>query len=163
MMTTTPSQLPKAKIEEIAEQFALEVGYDPGSDLVSLVESWGHTVRIAEGDVPAESLHIDANGRMEIVVPTYTSRARDCFTIAHEIGHFVLHHEKGGPPERYNRSGGDLAEVEANWFAAAFLMPADAFITAALKSPLFRVASKFGVSESAAEVRAKSLGISSPQ
>ncbi len=125
-----------------------------------MVKTWGHVVRVADGDVPAESLHIDENGRMDIVLPTHTSQARDCFTVAHEIGHFVLHHRKGGPAERYNRSGTDQAEIEANWFAAAFLMPKQAFTDALNELPLFRVASKFGVSESAAAVRARSLGIS---
>lgn len=60
--------------------------------------------------------------------------ARRRFTLAHEIGHYVLHNrettfvDRGGPSilKRDVRSsaGTDVREVEANAFAAELLMPA---------------------------------------
>ncbi|RDI52409.1 uncharacterized protein DUF955 [Microvirga subterranea] len=51
------------------------------------------------------------------------------------------------------------AEWEANWFAAAFLMPATAFQQAlATRGSLKSVANFFGVSARAAEVRLETLG-----
>ena len=53
------------------------------------------------------------------------------------------------------------AEWEANWFAAAFLMPKDNFTADYKALGLASVAAKYGVSTTAAEIRAKSLGLSS--
>jgi Zn-dependent peptidase ImmA (M78 family) len=52
------------------------------------------------------------------------------------------------------------AEWEANWFAAAFLMPSDAFRrTFDVYKDVARTAAAFGVSEQAAEIRARSIGL----
>lgn len=61
---------------------------------------------------------------------------RQRFTIAHELGHFILGHQRKGvfvdTPEKYftpkfrnriSETGEDKQEVEANAFAAALLMP----------------------------------------
>ncbi|WP_374046050.1 ImmA/IrrE family metallo-endopeptidase [Massilia sp. R2A-15] len=93
---------------------------------------------------------------------------RDRFTIAHEFGHFVLHYlyrkqvlqEPIGElvAQRY---GTNQAEKEANWFAAAFLMPEAEFRFEHQKcagdhSELSRI---FLVSTAASRVRAQSLGL----
>lgn len=61
------------------------------------------------------------------------SETRQRFTIAHELGHFVVHHsdwhvDTGKSIKIYNRdskssSGEHLEEIEANQFAAELLMP----------------------------------------
>jgi predicted transcriptional regulator len=157
--TTKPSGLPKERIEEIAAETALGLSYTPGSDLVELVRSWGHRVTYAAIDEHPESLVITPDGVLNIFLPEHTSPARDTFTVAHEIGHFVLHHEAGDEEARYNRSGTDRAEVEANWFAASFLMPKERFVESCETKPLHMVAREFRVSLAAAEVRARSLGV----
>lgn len=78
----------------------------------------------------------------------YTSRngeKRQRFTIAHELGHFVLNHQRQGvfvdTPEKYftlfrdqnSATGEDAQEREANAFAAALLMPRELVIEAATK------------------------------
>ena len=67
-----------------------------------------------------------------IGVNTQTSRRRQRFTVAHELGHLILHH---GKPLIVDHSvrvnfrddissmATDLEEIEANAFAAALLMP----------------------------------------
>lgn len=68
-----------------------------------------------------------------IGVNTLTSRRRQRFTIAHELGHFLLH--EGKPlivdhsirqvnlRDETSSMGTDTEEIEANRFAAALLMP----------------------------------------
>ena len=96
---------------------------------------------------------------------------RDKFTIAHELGHLILHYplvarENPGVPMCATRwvdeSNADLvrAEWEANWFAAAFLMPSDEFIARYQSGGLSPAALRFKVSVPAAKIRAKSLGLS---
>ncbi len=51
------------------------------------------------------------------------------------------------------------AEWEANWFAAAFLMPEQAFRQYRAANGSIATAAKFGVSQSAADVRASTLGL----
>jgi predicted transcriptional regulator len=159
LIKTKPSNLPKARIEEIAAETAERLGYRPGVDLLELVLSLGHKIEFAGIEEHPESLVISADGILSIYLPEHTPPARDRFTVAHEIGHFILHHDNSGEEARYNRSGTDLAEVEANWFAAAFLMPKAAFTEACVGQPLHMVARQFRVSVSAAEVRARSLAI----
>jgi predicted transcriptional regulator len=156
-MATKPCSLNKAEIERRAELAAERLEFVPGSDIHKLVTGLGHTLTIADVNDHPESLEINADGSFTIFLPVHTSVARDRFTIAHELGHYFLHHP-AGTAARYNRSGSDLAEVQANWFAASFLMPAGAFLACEGKS-IFWVARKFGVSVPAAKVRAQTLKI----
>lgn len=103
---------------------------------------------------------------------------RQRFTIAHEIGHFVLKHqfEEGGHvhvdrgnyiSQRGTRAsqGVDPREIEANWFAASLLMPEELVReqVAQLKaSVLFDqhvdvLSSKFNVSSQAMTIRLQHL------
>lgn len=107
--------------------------------------------------------------------PTETPE-RQRFTIAHELGHFLMHkdvlsHEGDEFVDSLkqavislNRSN-DVKEsterkreIEANQFAAALLMPEKEFKKIFLESnDLEKIASLFRVSQSAATVRAKEL------
>jgi len=104
---------------------------------------------------------------------------RQRFTIAHEIGHYVLHVSKPLQPrlfiDRYvvfRRDGAsavanDQEEVEANAFAAALLMPAEFLREEIRKSDfdldddddVIRLAKKFNVSTSAMSNRLAYLGL----
>ncbi|WP_186288444.1 ImmA/IrrE family metallo-endopeptidase [Burkholderia gladioli] len=166
-----PCQLGKKAIGELAENLARHTQYEIGSDLQSLVERLGGQMRYQ--DIweleSSESGSIEVRGDKDFVITiaAHTSRARDRFTIAHELGHYFLHYRlpklkgKDSGPLRAARYGGDQAEVEANWFAASFLMPEGPFKEAfqATRGDLVALASQFGVSTSAASVRAKSLGL----
>lgn len=167
------SNLTKESIYLIAESVAQQLKYVPGGDLVDVLRKLGG--RIAYHDVPGSdsgSCFIESEGDFTIYLAHDTSIARDRFTIAHEIGHYILHYllpkkkmgADPGPTMAY-RYGSERAEWEANWFAAAFLMPEKAFRRAAAehKSPvginISSLAAKFGVSMMAAQVRAKALGL----
>ena len=105
---------------------------------------------------------------------------RQRFTMAHEIGHFVLRHQfvrgehvhvdrgnfisQRGPR---SATGVDPKEIEANQFAACLLMPADLVkqeVAACGGSPLVdsqvsELASRFEVSEQAMTIRLSALGL----
>ncbi|GAA4419233.1 hypothetical protein GCM10023187_53350 [Nibrella viscosa] len=81
--------------------------------------------------------------KAKIGYSTQTGLLRQRFTIAHELGHYILNHQRQGvfvdTPEKYftlfrdskSSTGEDFQEREANAFAAALLMPRDLLIEAA--------------------------------
>jgi Zn-dependent peptidase ImmA (M78 family) len=112
-----------------------------------------------------------------IGVNTSHSPARQKFTIAHELGHLLLHdqeqlHVDHGFRVRLrsdlSSQGTDEAEQEANFFAASLLMPKE-FIERDLADKEFveifddddflpGLARKYGVSTQALAIRLKTLG-----
>ena len=107
------------------------------------------------------SLQVWGPGNFEIRISGLTGVERDRFTIAHEIGHYVLHSRGGKKPIRAARCGSDRVEWEANWFASALLMPAADFRRTCemYANNLSRVAARYLVSPKAAEIRMKALNI----
>ncbi len=83
------------------------------------------------------------------------------FTIAHEIGHFVLHQE-GCRPERGGAdAAGRVEEGEADAFAAELLMP-ERLVREAVRThgpDATRLAERFEVSRKAMQARLRHLGM----
>ena len=91
-----------------------------------------------------------------------TSKLRNNFTIAHELGHLYLHSPNITKNHMiFNRFGSNRLEWEANWFAAAFLMPKDEFNNkdSEFNGDAYELSSYFNVSESAIKIRKKELEI----
>lgn len=97
--------------------------------------------------------------------------ARRRFTIAHELGHYILHKKKDEKLYAHRDTGeSGRIESEANIFASNILMPEE-LVRNALElseNPLvasfdlfkiYYIAEQFAVSRSAAQVRLKQLGI----
>jgi hypothetical protein len=84
------------------------------------------------------------------------------FTIAHEIGHFVLHPERGRP-ERGGvvNEAGRMEEREADAFAAELLMPEHLVRDAVREQGLDvdRLADRFEVSRKAMQARLRHMGL----
>lgn len=163
----TPVDLPRADISAIAENVRKKVGYNPGDPLEPIVVKLGGEIRYVETHDNSGSIIVEP-GRFWISISKDTSLARDRFTVAHELGHYVLHYLYQNQRNRKNivhlqaqRNGSDQAEFEANWFAAAFLMPAILFREKYqhTEKNLFAVAQHFDVSPQAAQVRAESLNL----
>lgn len=166
-----PTQAGKQAINTFAEAAAEKFGYKPGGSIEAIVGRLGGTVEHLDpfdADIP-ESICVERLREFTIFISSLTSSQRDRFTIAHELGHYVLHFPmltKSDPKAKMKAtrwvddSNKELirAEWEANWFAAGFLMPEEKFKTKMSKHKLSAVADYFGVSEAAAKVRAKSLG-----
>ena len=97
-----------------------------------------------------------------IVLSGGGSERRRRFTIAHEIGHFVLHPELARP-ERGGEvtEAGRVQEREADAFAAELLMPEDLVRQAAREhgTDVDRLADRFDVSRAAMRTRLQRLGI----
>ena len=150
---TTP-----VRIEKIAKSLGAQLRYSP------LDEELSGMIYI-KGDTPiigVNSLH-------------HPNRQR--FTIAHEIGHLVLHRDeiidsvhvdKKFPVmmrDQNSASGTERMEIEANQFASELLMPSF-LLTVMLKEnsfdiddeePLKQLARKFRVSKQALEFRIRSI------
>jgi Zn-dependent peptidase ImmA (M78 family) len=127
-------------------------------------------------DLVQEDLDDEVSGvlimqrRPIIAVNRHHARSRQRFTIAHEIGHFVLHSTNKDQVfidraaiqfrNHMSSSGLDPNEVAANNFAAALLMP-KGMLEEDLRSVdealaevhVIRLAKKYGVSEQAMNIR----------
>lgn len=164
----------KSTVESLAKDLAGKLQFKPGDSLDELVAATGGKIVIGpsgvedhdSGSIIAKSLN-----DYTIYLSQNTSRLRDRFTIAHELGHLVLHFPQirkidSNAVMRATRwvddtdEGKKRAEWEANWFAAAFLMPEDQFKDAWQPTKIDEVALLFDVSPSAASIRARSLGLS---
>ena len=166
-----PSGLSKATVDRFAADVARQVNYQPGSDLIPVVEKLGGRISILSAldfsRIPSGSIRIDAAGRFEIFLASHTGPNRDRFTIAHELGHYILHYlypnQNGRKVERLEalRYGTGPVEWEANWFAAGFLMPAPFFKEryGHLQGSIPALALEFGVSIEAAKIRAQFVGL----
>jgi hypothetical protein len=177
-----PTGRPKHEIFAEAEAYALQVGFLPGDRIEPVVSRLGGAIRYvdrasltgqftANGPSPEHplpdsplidgSLLVRGPNDFEIFLSAYTGVERDRFTIAHELGHYVLHSQFGQIPIRAARFGSTRIEWEANWFAAAFLMPCEDFTEAYRRygGEIRALVSRYVVSPKAAQVRAQSLGL----
>jgi Zn-dependent peptidase ImmA (M78 family) len=92
---------------------------------------------------------------------------RQRFSVAHELGHFVLHHrdqhfiDYGVPAAVDGKTPGYNWEHErgANRFAAELLMPADLVRSDAKTTSLTRLARRYEVSQEAMGFRLANLGL----
>lgn len=136
---------------------AWEVPPGPVAHLVRTLETRGLVLTQLPG-VDAET--IDAfsaalGGRPIIVLSRKGNPMRQRFSVAHELGHLLLHPEPAPGDSRHER--------EANVFAAELLMPGDEIIDR-LPSPvditdLKEIADGYGVSVAALAYRGKDLGV----
>jgi Zn-dependent peptidase ImmA (M78 family) len=164
-----PCNLGKKAVSDLAEKIAEQVEFNPSVDLESLVSRLGGQIHYKDiwdlHSSESGSIEINSETNFHITLASHTSKARDRFTIAHELGHYFLHYRypklQGEEIIRLRaaRSGNDLAEIEANWFAASFLMPEAPFREAYqhANGDLEQLSQQFAVSMSAASVRVKSL------
>jgi Zn-dependent peptidase ImmA (M78 family) len=87
------------------------------------------------------------------------SRTRQRFSIAHELGHLLLHDPGQRFRDNFSSMGLDLREIQANQFAAKLLMPSwmvNAY--ARVGARLTALAGLFDVSPQAMRIRLEQLG-----
>ncbi|PYE88061.1 ImmA/IrrE family metallo-endopeptidase [Phyllobacterium leguminum] len=168
-----PSRLSKATVERIAETIAKKLGFRPDGSIEDIVARFGGKIIVGTNghdDYESGSIVARSLNDFTIYLSKFTSLARDRFTIAHELGHLLLHlsvvqKEKPNAIMRATRWVDDKnpdqqrAEWEANWFAAAFLMPSNEFKELYLAKGAEEAQKEFGVSAKAIEIRAKSLNL----
>lgn len=113
--------------------------------------------------------------KFTVNVNALESDTRQRFTAAHELAHYLLHRDLMGDGKRMHRhvdtlyGGGDQSgdvifkrshETEANRMAAQIVMPAALVRTKfAQTQDVAALATEFGVSKPAMEIRLKTLGL----
>jgi Zn-dependent peptidase ImmA (M78 family) len=113
------------------------------------------------------------NGESYIFINTGHPPPRQRFSIAHEIGHFILHSTEGddGVFFRNDRSseGTDVREIQANAFASSLLMPESAVrhhvrepVAAYDFDAISKLKNQFDVSEQAIILRLHGLKLLTP-
>jgi predicted transcriptional regulator len=158
----TPTGQSRPVIEAYAAELAGRLGFTPGWAMRPVLERLG-------GRLEYECLHreMGESGSIfvygprdfKVILPQHTSPSRDQFTMAHEIGHYLLHSRAGEKRIWMRRAGTGRLEWEANWFAGSFLMPEEEFRASAADAdwdPL-SLAVRFNVSVDAANVRVRYL------
>lgn len=138
----------------------------PEDSLLDIVKGLDIEVKVADFEKYAEVvsgmiLHDKESKKPTIYLNERNSRERQTFTLAHELGHYLLHDGAKLRIDKYNYSTNSkeaLEEIEANYFAASLLMPQERFEqTLKLATTLKQIARYFGVSESAVRNRIRWL------
>ncbi len=159
------------EIMQLTERFREILGYeaDQPIDILWVLENpmrlifknEGFDIEIKEVDSMSEHAYTDPKTgkiiiREDIYERAYRGEGRDRFTIAHEIGHYILHANPN--MARYPRiyPGDDVkpyedSEWQADAFAGEFLCPCQAIKGMTPEE----VANKFGVSLQAAKTQIK--------
>lgn len=140
-------------------RFAWEMGFAKIPNMVHLLEA--HGVRVFS--LPEALAEVDAfsfwwHGVPFMVLNTRKSAERGRFDAAHELGHLVMHSE-------YDLPRGRERELEANRFAAAFLMPEEDVLSRGLRNAgldrVLQEKSRWGVAAMALTHRLHELGLTS--
>ena len=135
------------------------LGEQPISNMVKLLEAKGVRVfSLAENTRNVDAFSCWRDETPYVFLNTWKTAEHSRFDAAHELGHLVLH-KHGGPQQ------GRSAELEAQLFAASFLMPeADIRSKIPLALSLDQIVlakRRWGVSASALAYRLHKLGIMS--
>jgi len=152
-VTTTPP----VDVVQVAKQLGIEVVERPGFEL---------------GGSESSGLLLRMGGRTICVINADHHRNRKRFSVAHEIGHFLLHPFKETyhdvqfyARDQESTEGTNPQEVEANAFAAELLMPEDLMKKAVLyplnvvedEDEIRRLSKRFLVSQQAMTHRLTNL------
>lgn len=105
---------------------------EPPVNVDDIARSQGIEILRHRFEGPESGFALREGSRRIIGLNTQTSRRRQRFTVAHELGHLILHEGKLIVDQAVLRvdlrnhvssMGTDVEEIEANTFAAALLMP----------------------------------------
>jgi len=158
----------KDKVNELRTQYSL---HSVPVDLTDLLEKENIIVidkDFAEYERKVQKsisgiLYIDGDTKL-IFVNERDNLRRKNFTVAHELGHYFLHYDRGKQDEVFVSFRGDSnpRETEANKFAAELLLPDDK-ARKEYESAMFPTASylaeKFEVSEQAMSIKLEQMGL----
>ncbi len=147
----------------------------PAVDAGALAEALGISVQYERLADDMSGVLLVEGGTAKVAINDSHHRNRQRFTLAHEIGHVLLHAGEDGlfVDRRFFRnewsSKGELREeIEANAFAASLLMPRR-FVAQCIEPgagitdlDVFRLATRFEVSEQAMTLRLVKLGFIEP-
>lgn len=116
-----------SRAEDLLEQFRID---DAPIPVESIAKQLGFAVLIADFDDAKISGFVRLDPKMEIILSRSDAPTRRAFTLAHEIGHYILHRDQlendSSMAILYRKPIGgekDPIEKEANAFAATLLVP----------------------------------------
>jgi Zn-dependent peptidase ImmA (M78 family) len=156
------------KIESFVESIQLQTGMSyPENSLIDIVKSLGVEVYLADltklGDDVSGVIQYptDENGNSQaaIYININYPDTRKNFTLAHELGHYLLHPNETkfriDKFEYKKDTKESKEESEANYFAACLLVPKQKLekVLVILNADLDKVAKYFGVSRAVIETR----------
>jgi hypothetical protein len=153
---------------QVAEELVANIDTLP-VDMDALLAKFD--VRIEDHNQPnAGEIHLDEQGRWAVAINRNDPLVRQRFTLAHELGHRLLHEDKarlGLSRNQTSSLGLDRLEIEANAFASSLLMPARLVLEQASQVKagdqhdwIRQLAAKFAVSVPAMTYRLQDLKIS---
>ncbi len=170
----------KAGIEKLANKLLEDMGaLKPGFEIEKLVAKLGIQISNEDLDKSVSGYSVAKNGQKLIALNTSAAQTpeRMRFTLAHELGHLLLHsfsdfnlkeNERTFFRSDLSSSGTDIFEIEANYFAACLLMPRSLLIKEFHKrcerllvdeTDVTALAGLFMVSEQAMVIRMSTLGL----
>ncbi len=157
------------EIESITDKIheAMESRESTVINVIELAQQLGFSVYETEFDnSQIDGMVINSKEERSIYVNQHNLPVRNRFTIAHELGHIILHHDDNQAEEykiidyRGNNTSYDPKEHEANMFAASLLMPKYKAIEVWEDvQNIDDFANIFKVSKAAASVRLQNLGL----
>lgn len=116
-----------------------------------LVEHLHGNIHFANADC-REAIYVHGKSNFDIILPFFTSTMSDRFTITQKIGHYFLHSYAGEQKIYSEGIVSPIAKMEANWFAAGFLLP-QYLLKQSGAINISRMVELFGVSSSVANLR----------
>lgn len=168
-MATTPNSeilekprwdMVRSRANELSRPYS-----SPPVPVLEIAESHGVDVVLASfGDVGDKVAGFCDFGAAKLFVNAEDLIQRQTFTIAHELGHWILHRDYfNNHPERYSilprfqkTERSNPFEQEANMFAANLLVPRR-LLSPVKNAPVAELASIFAVSREMMEIRLKDV------
>jgi Zn-dependent peptidase ImmA (M78 family) len=161
---------------EAAQRVLASHPYTLPIDVHQIAQDQGLTVIEQELEEHISGLLVIKDGKGTIAVNKSHHLNRQRFTVAHELGHYLLHGPGGGVfidatpvffRDMISHEGRSLEEVAANTFAAELLMPRQQVMELLRQEPidafddlaLRRIANMFGVSAQALTIRLTKLNL----
>lgn len=164
-----PGNLPNVSALDDLEPFSVAVrkawqlGLTPLPDMIDLLESKGILVIVTESDQAdqVDGMQASVQNQPVIVISSQWPGCRQRFTLAHELGHLLLH---GILPSHIDE------EQACNRFASAFLLPRNGVVEhlGAKRQKIdwkemYLLKHEYGLSMASILYRCRDLGILSPQ
>ena len=158
------------KVEDIKRIADEQLGEHPTFpvEVVKIANKLGYRIFYLERDIEGKNIagKVDHTTKSIFVKPSDPVQ-RQRFTIAHEIGHILLHRNKEknihfrGEDINVTVYSDNIDEIEANKFAAMLLMPEFEFkkVWGYCDGAIEYIADHFNVSNLAAAIRANTLSL----
>ena len=166
----------RSRAERLAEEALSKTEQAVPIDVTKVAEHYGLLIREQELEDAVSGMLLVRDKRAVIGVNRNHHLNRQRFTVAHEIGHYLMHTDQSQIfienlslyRNQLSESGTNVREIEANAFAAELLMPTKVLkkvvggrlIDAFYDEPIIRhLASEFGVSTQAMTVKLSKLNL----